>query len=299
MISILFAHESVIPVFSKKCCQKKCLRLTIKCVIIHADLNRKGRDHLDAGKGPRVSGGKKFSPLSFEVHMENNVLSIFVDESGRFQYPDKDSRFYILSMVFHDQSVDVRPLIQTYDESLEYIGIDSEAFVFHAGPLIRKEKGYEYFRRNLRGKIYSRMMAFARKVDFKYHCLSVDKKYIGSSLQIATRLRDQLDAFIATHREMLSALGSVKVYYDCGQTPVTNLLRGSFADIGCPVEFAQGVHPRNYKLFQIADLICSLNLVKLKLEAGDRLTESEHKFFGGASAFRRNELKFLASKRIY
>ena len=48
----------------------------IKCVIIHADLNRKGRDHLDAGKGPRVSGEKKFSPLSFEVHMENNVLSI-------------------------------------------------------------------------------------------------------------------------------------------------------------------------------------------------------------------------------
>ena len=102
---------------------KKCLRLTIKCVIIHVDLNRKGRDHLDAGKGPRVSGGKKFSPLSFEVHMENNVLSIFVDESGRFQYPDKDSRFYILSMVFHDQSVDVRPFIQTYDESLEYIGL--------------------------------------------------------------------------------------------------------------------------------------------------------------------------------
>lgn len=230
--------------------------------------------------------------------MEKNVLSIFVDESGRFKYPDPDSRFYILSMVFHDQSVDVYPLIRQYDEKLEYIGIDSEAFVFHAGPLIRKEKGYGYFSRNMRGRIYSRMMAFARKVDFRYHCLSVDKKYVGSSLQIVARLHEQLDDFIKTHREMFSAIERVKVYYDCGQTPVTNILRGTFVDIGCPVEFAQSVHPRDYKLFQIADLMCTLSLVRLKLEFGIRLTESEHRFFGGASAFRRNELKFLESKRL-
>ena len=231
--------------------------------------------------------------------MAEEALSIFVDESGRFQHPDVDSRFYILSMVFHDQSVDVRPLIQKYEESLEYLGIDSQAFVFHAGPLIRKEKGYEYFRRHLRGKIYSRMMSFARKVDFKYHCLSVDKKYISSSLQIAMRLGEKLDAFISSHRSMLSALGRVKVYYDCGQTPVTNLLHRSFVDIGCSVEFAQGVQPRDYKLFQIADLICTLNLVKLKIETGEQLTESEHRFFGGISAFKKNEAKFLTSKCLF
>ena len=34
--------------------------------------------------------------------MSGETLSIFVDESGRFQYPDADSRFYILGLVFHD-----------------------------------------------------------------------------------------------------------------------------------------------------------------------------------------------------
>ena len=34
-------------------------------------------------------------------------LSIFVDESGNISYPDSDSRFYIIGMVFHDQSVDI------------------------------------------------------------------------------------------------------------------------------------------------------------------------------------------------
>ena len=33
----------------------------------------------------------------------------------------------------------------------------------------------------------------------------------------------------------------------------------SFADIGCQIEFAQGIQPHNYKLFQLADLICTLS----------------------------------------
>ena len=35
-----------------------------------------------------------------------DTLNIFVDESGRFQYPDNASRFYILGMIFHDQALD-------------------------------------------------------------------------------------------------------------------------------------------------------------------------------------------------
>ena len=51
-------------------------------------------------------------------------------------------------------------------------------------------------------------------------------------------------------------------------------------------------------LFQLADLICTLNLVSLKLKFGERLTDSEYKFFGGPSAFRRSEAKFLAAHAL-
>ena len=70
----------------------------------------------------------------------------------------------------------------------EELGLDHEAFVFHAGPLIRMEKGYGVMNRRFRGRIFDRMMTFARHVDFRYHCLCVDKKYIDSSLQILSRL---------------------------------------------------------------------------------------------------------------
>ena len=76
--------------------------------------------------------------------MDETTLSVFVDESGRFQHPDPASRFYIVGMVFHDQRVDISKLIDDFDRSIAELGLDHEAFVFHAGPLIRKEKGYEY-----------------------------------------------------------------------------------------------------------------------------------------------------------
>lgn len=229
---------------------------------------------------------------------EGKILSVFVDESGRFQYPDKDSRFYIVGMVFHDQSMEISRAVEEFKRSLLSLGLDSEAFVFHAGPLIRREKGYEFFSRHHRGRVYNRMMTFARRIDFKWHCLWVDKKYINSSLQILSKLQDQLNLFMSAHKHLLDEVDKVKVYYDCGQSPITNLLQKSFRNIGEKVEFASGVQPRRYMLFQLADLICTLNLVSLKLKFGERLTDSEYKFFGGPSAFRRSEAKFLAAHAL-
>ena len=95
------------------------------------------------------------------------TLSVFVDESGRFLYPDGDSRFYIVGMVFHDQSVDISSAVRDFDRSIYSLGLDPDAFVFHAGPLVRREKGYEFFSRNHRGKIYNRMMTFARRIGLR------------------------------------------------------------------------------------------------------------------------------------
>ena len=251
------------------------------------------------GDCPRVSGGKRFPPLSFRgCYMRPRTLSVFVDESGRFQHPDALSRFYIVGLVFHDQDADISEAVRQLDANAEELGLDHEAFVFHAGPLIRMEKGYGVMNRRFRGRIFDRMMTFARHVDFRYHCLCVDKKYIDSSLQILSRLKGQLEDFIRVHHDELTRLGRVKVYYDCGQSPVTNLLHDVFKDIGCSVEFAQKVEPRNYKLFQVADLICTVTLIEQKLLSGDHMSESEHRFFGGPKAFMHNVMRKIKRKEL-
>ena len=49
---------------------------------------------------------------------------------------------------------------------------------------------------------------------------------------------------------------------------------------------------------QLADLICTLRLLELKIENGQPLTESETRFFGGPRDFKRNVLKKMKAKEL-
>lgn len=244
-----------------------------------------------------VTGSNSRRLLILAAGMAEKILSIFVDESRRFQYPDSDSRFYILGLVLHDQSDAIDKYVADLERSEDEVGL--EGHCFHAGPLIRKEKGYEIMSRKWRGRIFSRMMAFAQKVPFRYHCLSVDKKLIDDVGQIVERLDRQLVEFISLHRIDLFNIETIKIYYDCGQSPVTNLLHKTFVEeLGKRVEFAQGVQPSSYRLFQLADLVCTVHLIERRLEEGDRMTMSEVRFFGGPRDFKRNVLKKLKAKEV-
>ena len=55
--------------------------------------------------------------------------------------------------------------------------------------------------------------------------------------------------------------------------------------------------PADYRLFQVADLICTLKLTELKLDA-HILSKSEKYFFGDERTLRKNYIKPLSSKEI-
>ena len=220
-----------------------------------------------------------------------------MDESGRFQHPDSDSRFYIVSLILHDQAVDLAPALSGLD--LHFRDLHLEKLCFHAGPLIRQEKAFAVMDRSFRYRIFAAMMGFARHVDFRYHCLVVDKKDVTSSDQIVKRLGEDLSGFLSEHRKELSEFDRVKIYYDCGQSPVTNLLHRSFVAIpSVRVEFAQAVKPECYRLFQIADLVCTVRFIDEKIRVGEGMTPSEFKFFGGPKEFRHNVLRYIKAKEI-
>lgn len=233
------------------------------------------------------------------MHEDEAILSVFVDESGTFRHPDPSSRYYIVSLVLHEQSSDISRFVCELDAATERMGLDPKVFASHAGPLIRKEKMFASFRREWRAKVFKLLFDFARRADFRYHCLCVDKKYISSPLQIVARLQASLADFLSSHRSYLQRFDEVKVCYDCGQSPVTNLLHKTFsADLGSRVHFAQNVKPQKYKLFQVADLVCTIALIAQRIANGERMTESEYAFFGGPRMFKRNILKCLKRKEF-
>ena len=93
-----------------------------------------------------------------------NILSVFVDESGNFGDPDDPARYCIVTLVFHDQTADISQYVKELNRSNYDHGLDSDSFRFHMGPLIRQEDEYAAMSRRMRGKILDRMMTFVRRL---------------------------------------------------------------------------------------------------------------------------------------
>ena len=85
-------------------------------------------------------------------------MSIFVDESGNLPIVGNTSRFYIVSLVAHNQQEQIDKNIRELNYALSRMGLPN--LCFHAGPLIRREDGYEYMGWEMRNRIFSAMMAF-------------------------------------------------------------------------------------------------------------------------------------------
>ena len=51
-------------------------------------------------------------------------LSVFIDESGDYGEYDYHSPYYIISMVFHDQAVDIEDAVRKLNQELSYMDLD-------------------------------------------------------------------------------------------------------------------------------------------------------------------------------
>ena len=65
--------------------------------------------------------------------MNNKTLSIFVDESGILSEQDGSSRFYILTLVLHDQSLGIENQVKSLNRDLDSVGM--QIFVSMLRPL--------------------------------------------------------------------------------------------------------------------------------------------------------------------
>ena len=116
--------------------------------------------------------------------------------------------------------------------------------------------------------------------------LSYWKKHISDVVEATGRLSRQISQFVRGHYEDFLSFDDVKIYYDNGQVEVSKILSSVFNAL-LPNPVFRKVMPSEYKLFQAADLLCTLELVRLKLEKI---------FFGNIRDLKKNYLKPLSKK---
>ncbi len=164
-------------------------------------------------------------------------LSIFVDESGDFGEYEKHAPYYIITMILHDQSVDISTEIGKLNEALKNMGYGNEQAI-HTEPLIRREDPYRYFQ----------------------------------------------------------SFSKVILYYDNGQHELNRILNTVFATQLVDYDVRK-VIPNEYRLFQAADLICTLELLRVKTKHQD-LSNSEKRIFHSKRDLKKDFLKGIKKKEF-
>lgn len=221
-------------------------------------------------------------------------LSIFVDESGDFGEYDIKSPYYIVSMVFHNQSVDLQHEFKWLATELHKLGLKDH--YVHMGPMIRREAEYRYMNVEERRKILNKVVAFIRCLDIRFQTFSIQKKQIWDEKELSEKLSKIISSFIHSNYNWFLSNEIVKVYYDNGQVELRRILSKVFSMWLKNVEMKR-VEPEKYKLFQVADLLCTFELLRLKME-NDTLSKSECLFFGNMRDLKKNYMKPLERKRF-
>lgn len=221
-------------------------------------------------------------------------LSIFIDESGDFGAYESHAPHYLITLVFHDQSKDISERIEHLKRQVVEAGFP-RGHAIHCGPLIRREKDYKDLDIDDRRRLFRRLYDFSRICDIHYKTFVFEKREYADHDALVSRMSREVGMFVRDNLAFFQSFDHVIVYYDNGQKEITNLINAVF-NVLLEAEVRK-VRPSDYCLFQAADMFCTLELARRKLEAGG-LSKSEQDFYRGARNLRKNYLKSIERKRV-
>lgn len=196
-------------------------------------------------------------------------------------------------MLFHNQSENIAPEIVRLDSSLTMKGYEKHCL--HTGPLIRKEEVYKLLSIEERKHILNSFMAFASKISYFYKTFIVEKSEDDNQFKLISKLSSQIKDFLDTQFDYLNSFDKIIIYYDYGQKQVTGILAALFTDK--KIEFKQNVSPSYYRLFQIADMLTTFELINKKRVEGKN-SKTEKDFFGSINKFNKDYYKRLTKKKF-
>jgi len=223
-------------------------------------------------------------------------LSIFVDESGDFGRFEKHAPYYIVTMVLHDQNSDISQEIQKLNLALDHLGYSNQQAI-HTAPLIRRETPYEGYTPNERRAIFAKLFYFAMNCAMTYKSFVFKKNDFSDNLRFEAHMARELSRFVRDNLFFFQEYDRVVLYYDNGQHELNRILNMVLATELTDYEVRK-VMPNDYRLFQVADLICTLTLLENKIKDSMGLTKSEEIIFHSQRDLKKDFLKGIHKKEF-
>lgn len=220
-------------------------------------------------------------------------LSVFVDESGT---QEGMTEYYVVTYVLHNQSDDIAWRIGLYEEALDRKGLPN--IPFHATPLMRAHDAYANLGMSHRKYLLMSFNMLVQKLPIRYCSFVYRSREFGDAQRLQSLIRRDLAALLVDNLTYFQSFDHVKIYYDQAQRAVSKALEAAF-DYALAREAVvrRESDYRTFRLAQVADYLCAIELAAVKYERGEQ-TETDVRFFGNRTSFRRNWLKQARRKLL-
>ena len=149
-------------------------------------------------------------------------LSVFVDESGDFGETRERPSYYLVTMLYHDQSHNISKKICKLTESIRKAEYNIE--YIHTAPIIRREGIFSKYSINDRRKLIYKMLNFFNICKVSYNTIVIDRKDAVNKIQLSAKLIKSISKVIEEHHQFFSQYDNIIVYYDNGQNELRSIL---------------------------------------------------------------------------
>ena len=132
-------------------------------------------------------------------------------------------------MVFHNQNDDISSDLQFLNKRLS--DINCVVPFIHTSPLIRQDEPFAHLSGYERKKIFRAFARFVELLPITYTAFQVTKTFYHDNKQIEGAFEHQIKNFIEERLEYFQGFEKIVVYYDCGQSFISRILRDTFGKI--------------------------------------------------------------------
>ena len=194
------------------------------------------------------------------LELNANDLGIFVDESGE---QGTESKYYLMALVFRDQSKDISLRLTRYEQSLADAQLPN--IPLHALPLMNGHDDYKHLDLVTRKRLLNAFAVMFQRFPVRYVTFLYRKNDFDGINDLAVRMKRDIVNFLFDHLVFFQSFDKVKVYYVGGQPTITDVLHSSigFALSKDAILYRKGL-PAEYRLVQAADFVCAIELTDHK-----------------------------------
>ena len=126
--------------------------------------------------------------------------------------------------------------------------------------------------------------------------IAIKRKEASDRVQLSGKLGNAINQMLSEHMDFLKVFDKVIVYYDNGQRELGSILNAIFSIQLSNVEFRKA-EPQKYRLLQVADFLCAIDLLKIKRDE-NRLSKCEKQFFYKPNELKKTFIKGISKKRM-